>query len=77
MVAAGVVELLIGVEAAGRDLEDIAAPLTAVEEEEKEEVKVGPGAEEPGEEADRLTVGDDEARVAEEAPRPRNPGGEL
>ena len=77
MVAAGIVEILVGVEAAGRDLEDIAAPLSAVEAEEEEEaVKVGPGAEEPGEEADVLTVGDDEERVVDESPRPRNPGGE-
>jgi MFS family permease len=32
MIAAGIVELLIGVEAAGRSLEDIARPLTAEEE---------------------------------------------
>jgi len=34
MIAAGLVELVLGVEAAQRSLEDIATPLTAVEEAE-------------------------------------------
>ncbi len=76
MIAAGLVEVLIGVEAAQRDLEEIAAPLTAVEAQEEEAVKVGPGAEEPGEAADALTVADEEGRVVEEGPRTTNPGGE-
>jgi MFS family permease len=76
MMAAGLVEVVIGVEAAQRDLEDIARPLTEVEAEEEEAVKAGPGAEEPGEEADALTVGDDEGRVTEQPQPPRNPGGE-
>ena len=77
MIAAGLVEVAIGVEAAGRDLEDIAEPLTAAEARAEEEaVKVGPGADEPGEEADVLTVSDEQERVVEEpAGRPR-PGGE-
>ena len=75
MMLAGLVELAIGVEAARRDLEDIAEPLTAVEAREAEAVKVGPGAEEPGEAADVLTVGPEEERVVEEpAPGPTRGG---
>ena len=46
MIGAGIVEVFLGVEAAGRDLEDIAAPLSAQQAEA-----------EPAEEADALTVG--------------------
>jgi MFS family permease len=48
MIAAGLVEAGLGIEAAGRDLEDIAAPLTAQEPEATGEA---------GEAADALTVG--------------------
>ena len=54
MIVAGIVQLTMGVEAARRDLEDIAKPLTAQDEE----------LEEPGEEADALTVGRGEGRRA-------------
>jgi MFS family permease len=50
MIFGGAIQALMGVEAAQRDLEDIAPPLSAVGEE----------IEEPGEEADRLTVGREE-----------------
>ena len=72
-IALRVVEIVIGVEAAARDLEEIAAPLSEVEAAQEEEVKVSPGAEEPGEEADLLTVGPDEERVAEEHRPPLPP----
>jgi MFS family permease len=52
MIAAGVIEMTMGVEAAGRELEEIAKPLSAADEELAE----------PGEEADELTVGRDETR---------------
>jgi MFS family permease len=47
MIAAGLVEVGLGVEAAGRDLEDIAAPLSAQEAEEQDTAEA----------ADPLTVG--------------------
>ncbi|MBV9047722.1 MAG: MFS transporter, partial [Solirubrobacterales bacterium] len=47
MIAAGFVEVALGVEAAGRELEEIAAPLTAQGDEQ----------EEPGEAEDQLTAG--------------------
>jgi MFS family permease len=47
MIVAGVIQLTMGVEAARRDLEDIAKPLSAQDEE----------LDEPGEEADPMTVG--------------------
>jgi hypothetical protein len=50
------VQATMGVEAAQRDLEDIAPPLSAQGEE----------IEEPGEEADRLTIGREEAREVDE-----------
>ena len=50
MIGGGIIQALMGVEAAQRDLEDIAPPLSAAGEE----------IEEPGEEADRLTVGREE-----------------
>jgi MFS family permease len=50
MIIGGVVQALMGVEAAGRDLEDIAPPLSAQQEE----------LEEPGEEADPYTIGRDD-----------------
>ena len=47
MMIGGVIQALMGVEAAQRDLEDIAPPLSAQ----------GEQLEEPGEKADRFTVG--------------------
>jgi Sugar (and other) transporter len=47
MIAGGIIQATMGVEAARRDLEDIAPPLSAT----------GDELEEPGEEADRFTVG--------------------
>src|SRR5205085_10489126 len=65
MIFGGVVQATMGVEAAGRDLEDIAPPLSATEAE----------LEEPGEEADPYTLGRGEARGTEHAPRfARNDG---
>jgi MFS family permease len=57
MIASGLVEVGLGVEAAGRELEDIAAPLSAQEAEE----------EETAEAADALTVGGAEPRAREHA----------
>ncbi len=54
MIFGGVVQALMGVEAAGRDLEDIAPPLSAAGEEQPE----------PGEEADRTRTGATRARAA-------------
>src|SRR3712207_6127532 len=59
MILGGIIQALMGVEAAGRDLEDIAPPLSATQEE----------LEEPGEEADRYTLRRDEGRGTEHAPR--------
>jgi hypothetical protein len=59
MIVGGIIQALMGVEAAGRDLEDIAPPLSATEEE----------LEEPGEEADEYTLGRGEGRGTEHAPR--------
>ena len=59
MIFGGVVQATMGVEPAGRDLEDIAPPLSAAEAE----------LEEPGEEADPYTLGRGEERGAEHAPR--------
>jgi MFS family permease len=81
MILGGVVQATMGVEAAQRDLEDIAPPLSAQQEE----------IEEPGEDADPYTVGRDEGRgtaharrfardeegaAAEPAPGGSHPGGE-
>jgi MFS family permease len=73
MIVAGIVQLTMGVEAARRDLEDIAKPLTAQDDE----------LEEPGEEADPHTVGVDEGRAAgsrfareSEHPTATRPGGD-
>jgi MFS family permease len=52
MIAGGIIQATMGVEAAQRDLEDIAPPLSAQGEE----------LEEPGEEQDRFTVGREEPR---------------
>jgi MFS family permease len=57
MIAAGLVEVVLGVEAAGRELEDIAAPLSAQEAEEKDTAEA----------ADELTVGGTEPRAREHA----------
>jgi MFS family permease len=59
MIFGGVVQALMGVEAAGRDLEDIAPPLSATTDE----------LDEPGEEADPYTLGRGEGRGTEHAPR--------
>ncbi|MBV9005562.1 MAG: MFS transporter [Solirubrobacterales bacterium] len=53
MIASGLVEVGLGVEAAGRELEDIAAPLSAQEAEEQETAEA----------ADELTVGGHEPRA--------------
>jgi MFS family permease len=58
MIFGGIVQATMGVEAAGRDLEDIAPPLSATEDE----------LEEPGEEADPYTLGHGEARGTRNAP---------
>lgn len=52
MIVGGVIQALMGVEAAGRDLEDIAPPLSAQGEE----------LEEPGEQKDPYTVAEEEGR---------------
>jgi MFS family permease len=64
MIIAGIVQLTMGVEAARRDLEDIARPLSAQDDE----------LDEPGEEADPRTVG----RFSREAERqsPTRHGGD-
>src|SRR5829696_9186480 len=59
MIVGGIIQATMGVEAARRDLEDIAPPLSATEEEIAE----------PGEEADPYTLGRDEGRGTEHAPR--------
>ena len=59
MIAGGIIQATMGVEAAGRDLEDIAPPLSVTEEELAE----------PGEEADEFTLGRGEDRGTEHAPR--------
>jgi MFS family permease len=66
MIVGGVIQALMGVEAAGRDLEDIAPPLSAAQEE----------LEEPGEEADPYTYGDRSARFARERSQKTTHGGE-
>jgi MFS family permease len=58
MIFGGIVQATMGVEAAQRDLEDIAPPLSATEEE----------IEEPGEEADPYTLGRGQARASTQAP---------
>jgi MFS family permease len=59
MIIGGIIQATMGVEAAQRDLEDIAPPLSATDEE----------LDEPGEEADPYTLGRDEGRGTEHAPR--------
>src|SRR4051812_5354217 len=59
MIVGGVIQATMGVEAAGRDLEDIAPPLSATTDE----------LDEPGEEADPYTLGRGEGRGTEHAPR--------
>jgi hypothetical protein len=60
MIFGGIVQATMGVEAARRDLEDIAPPLSVHREE------LG----EPGEEADPYTLGRGQARGTEHAPQP-------
>ena len=59
MILGGIVQATMGVEAAQRDLEDIAPPLSAQQEE----------IDEPGEEADPYTLGRDEDRGTAHASR--------
>jgi MFS family permease len=59
MIVGGVIQAVMGVEAAGRDLEDIAPPLSATTDE----------LDEPGEEADPYTLGRGEGRGTAHAPR--------
>jgi MFS family permease len=59
MIIGGIIQATLGVEAAQRDLEDIAPPLSAQEAE----------LEEPGEEADPYTLGRGEGRGTAHAPR--------
>ena len=59
MIVGGIIQATMGVESAQRDLEDIAPPLSATEEE----------LDEPGEEADPYTLGRGEQRGTEHAPR--------
>src|SRR5437763_4781459 len=54
MIVGGVIQATMGVEAARRDLEDIAPPLSAT----------GGELDEPGEEADPYTIGREEPRTA-------------
>jgi len=61
MIAGGVIQATMGVEAAGRDLEDIAPPLSAQGEE----------LEEAGEQADPYTVSHEEGRRTTTADEPR------
>src|SRR4051794_7922282 len=59
MIIGGAIQAAMGVEAAGRDLEDIAPPLSATTDE----------LDEPGEEADPCTLGREEGRGTQHAPR--------
>ncbi|HEY0361981.1 MAG TPA: MFS transporter [Solirubrobacteraceae bacterium] len=61
MIVGGVIQATMGVEAAGRDLEDIAPPLSAA----------GDELEEPGEQADPYTVAAQEGRRQAPAAEPR------
>jgi hypothetical protein len=61
MIAGGVIQATMGVEAAGRDLEDIAPPLSAQ----------GQELEEAGEQADPYTVSHEEGRRTTTADEPR------
>jgi MFS family permease len=63
MIVGGVIQALMGVEAAGRDLEDIAPPLSAQ----------GDELEEPGEEADPHTLSEDEGRRFHREGEPSTP----
>jgi MFS family permease len=78
MIAGGLIEVFLGVEAAGRDLEDIAKPLTAQDAEEEGLAEIGgrPAGdvllEEAGERtAERLAAGE---RVGEPTLAPAGPG---
>jgi MFS family permease len=67
MIIGGLIQATMGVEAAGRDLEDIAPPLSATGEE----------IEEPGEQADPYTVSPEEGRRQLPAEEPRFGRGEA
>jgi MFS family permease len=60
MIIGGIVQATMGVEAAGRDLEDIAPPLSATQDE----------LDEPGEEADSYTLGRGQSRQRTQHPQP-------
>ena len=61
MIVGGLIQATMGVEAAGRDLEDIAPPLSAT----------GDELEEPGEQADPYTLAPEEGRAAAAGGSPR------
>src|SRR4051812_25760552 len=61
MIVGGVIQAVMGVEAAGRDLEDIAPPLSAT----------GDEVDEPGEQADPYTLAPEEGRAAAAGGAPR------
>jgi MFS family permease len=61
MIVGGVIQATMGVEAAGRDLEDIAPPLSAT----------GDELDEPAEQADPYTVSSEEGRRQAPTPEPR------
>jgi len=65
MIVGGIIQALMGVESAQRDLEDIAPPMSVTEDELSE----------PGEEADPYTLGRGQGRGAENAPRQRSQSG--
>jgi len=66
MIVGGIIQALMGVEAAGRDLEDIAPPLSAANEE----------LDEPGEEADPYTLDEQGGRFTRDDARRTTHGGE-
>ena len=66
MIIGGVIQALMGVEAAGRDLEDIAPPLSAAQE----------PLDEPGEQADPYTTDERAGRFDREAPQRTTHGGD-
>ena len=63
MIAGGIIQATMGVEAAQRDLEDIAPPLSAQ----------GEALEEPGEEEDPYTIGREQPRQVGESAEPEVP----
>jgi hypothetical protein len=61
MIVGGIIQATMGVDAAGRDLEDVAPPLSAT----------GDALEEPGEQADPYTVAAEEGRGVPAGGSPR------